>query len=328
MTQTMPGGLVRAAALIGALLLLANVATGCSLRDGRSAVVATVNGEKITTAELNSRLHIYSLFFRQQMDDPATRLQLLDQLIRERLILQQAEAREITVEPARVDAELHKFFTALQRQYGDRAELDEAVSERSLTNDAIASFLADFLLAQAVLEQKRAEVDAELAELEEFYEANRETLYTFRTEVVRASHVLLPADQQETAAQIAAKVRAGGDFAVLAGEYSVDPGSARFGGELGYFTKETMVSEFAAAAFSLRPGEVSDPVLSPFGWHVIRVTDRKAAGTLTFDEALSDVRSRLLPQKQDAAVEQWVSDLEKRATITRKPIASEKPSDK
>lgn len=305
------------------IIMAAAIAAGCGGKQKElEGTVATVNGYQISGQSLMERLAIFALFFKQPMDDAATKTQILDQLVRERLILAEAQPAGITVEPVRVESELVKFYGALERQYSTRQELESAITELGLTNDIIASFLKDFLLTQAVIEQQRETVQVSDDEVRAFYDQNQETLYTFPTDVVRASHVLLPADQAERAKEITAKARNGGDFAALAAEYSTDPGSARQGGDLGYFTQDRMVPEFASVAFALKPGEISDPVQSEFGWHVILVVDRKGPGTLTFEEASSDIKNRLLPQKQDEVVEAWIGRLEQGATISKSEISS------
>ena len=90
---------------------------------------------------------------------------------------------------------------------------------------------------------------------------------------VRARHILV--ENEEDAKKAAARVKGGEDFAKVAGELSKDPGSKTDGGDLGFFTKDRMVEPFAEAAFKLEPGQISDPVKSQFGWHVIKVEEKR-----------------------------------------------------
>ena len=91
---------------------------------------------------------------------------------------------------------------------------------------------------------------------------------------IRARHILVATEAE--ARRIIAELKAGGDFAAIAKAKSADPGSAGKGGDLGYFTKGQMVPEFEAAAFALRPGEFTEqPVKTQFGWHIIKVEDRR-----------------------------------------------------
>ncbi|HTZ01276.1 MAG TPA: peptidylprolyl isomerase, partial [Xanthobacteraceae bacterium] len=100
-------------------------------------------------------------------------------------------------------------------------------------------------------------------------------------EEVHARHILVPTEDE--AKEIEAELKKGADFATLAKEKSKDPGAAD-GGDLGYFTKDQMVPEFSEAAFKLDKGQISDPVHTKFGWHIIKVEDKRIKPTPTFDE--------------------------------------------
>ena len=105
---------------------------------------------------------------------------------------------------------------------------------------------------------------------------------------VHARHILVATEGE--AKDIEAQLKKGADFATLAKEKSKDPGAAD-GGDLGYFTKDQMVPEFAEAAFKLDKGQISDPVKTQFGWHIIEVEDKRIKPTPTFDEVKSQVQT-------------------------------------
>ena len=88
-------------------------------------------------------------------------------------------------------------------------------------------------------------------------------------------------------------MKGGEDFAKVAGELSKDPGSKTDGGDLGFFTKDRMVEPFAEAAFKLEPGQISDPVKSQFGWHVIKVEEKRTKPAPSFEETKDQVESYL-----------------------------------
>jgi peptidyl-prolyl cis-trans isomerase C len=110
-------------------------------------------------------------------------------------------------------------------------------------------------------------------------------------EEVRARHILVESEDEAKKAQ--ARVKGGEDFAKVAGELSKDPGSKTDGGDLGFFTKDRMVEPFAEAAFKLQPGQVSDPVKSQFGWHVIKVEEKRAKPVPPFEEMKDQVNAYL-----------------------------------
>jgi peptidyl-prolyl cis-trans isomerase C len=140
-------------------------------------------------------------------------------------------------------------------------------------------------------------------------------------EEVHARHILVPTEQE--ANEIEAELKKGADFATLAKEKSKDPGAAD-GGDLGYFTKDQMVPEFSEAAFKLDKGQISDPVHTQFGWHIIKVEDKRMKPTPTFDEVHGQIENFVAHKAQAELVE----NLRKSATIERldKPAPAPDPS--
>jgi peptidyl-prolyl cis-trans isomerase C len=114
-------------------------------------------------------------------------------------------------------------------------------------------------------------------------------------EEVRAAHILV--DDEAKAKEIKTKLDGGADFAALAAEFGTD-GTASRGGELGWFTHDQMVPEFADAAFAMQPGEVSEPVKSPFGWHVIKLEERRDRPVPPLDEVRDQIVEQLAQQAQ------------------------------
>ncbi len=121
-------------------------------------------------------------------------------------------------------------------------------------------------------------------------------------EEVRASHILVA--NEADAKKIITELDAGADFATLAKQNSTDPGGKN-GGDLGFFKKDDMVPEFAAAAFALKPGEITQtPVHTQFGWHVIKLVERRTAPPPTFDQAKDDLRQKMIQEYVQQAVAQ------------------------
>ena len=118
-------------------------------------------------------------------------------------------------------------------------------------------------------------------------------------EEVHARHILVPTESEARTAL--AEIRGGADFTAVAQRMSTGPGS-REGGDLGFFRRGDMVPEFAEAAFALQPGQVSEPVRSPFGWHVIKVEERRRAAPPSFEDAATAIRQQLLEAEVQAAV--------------------------
>lgn len=141
-------------------------------------------------------------------------------------------------------------------------------------------------------------------------------------EEVRARHILV--EGEEDAKKIQARVTTGKeDFAKVAGETSKDPGSKVEGGDLGWFAKDRMVKEFAEAAFALKPGEVSQPVKSQFGWHVIRLEERRTKPLPKFEDVQKEIDTYLARKAQ----EDLIVSLRNKAKVERldKPEEPKKP---
>jgi peptidyl-prolyl cis-trans isomerase C len=128
-------------------------------------------------------------------------------------------------------------------------------------------------------------------------------------EEVDARHILV--ESEDKAKEVFEKIGKGEDFAVLAVAYSSDPGSKADGGKLGYFSKGQMVKEFEDAAFALKKGEVSKPVQSKFGWHIIKIEDRRTKPLPTFEEVKSQIVDSMVQQKG----QQVATDLRGKANI-------------
>ena len=129
-------------------------------------------------------------------------------------------------------------------------------------------------------------------------------------EEVHARHILV--DNEDEAKAIVAQIRAGGDFATIAKEKSKDPGAAE-GGDLGYFTKDQMVPEFAEVAFKMYPGQLSNPVKTQFGWHIIKVEDRRTKQPPEFDKVKSQIEAFLSRKAQT----EFITKLRQTAKIER-----------
>ena len=138
-------------------------------------------------------------------------------------------------------------------------------------------------------------------------------------EEVRARHILV--ENEDEAKAILEQIKGGADFATLAKEKSKDPGAAD-GGDLGYFTKDQMVPQFADVAFKMYPGQLSNPVKTQFGWHVIKVEDKRTKQPPEFAKVKDQIENFLARKAQT----EYVAKLRQSAKIERldKPAAEQK----
>lgn len=225
-------------------------------------VVARVDGEPIHLSDLAAAAQELP---EQLRNVPAQRLYpiLLDQLISGRAIAAAARAAGLDRDPE----------TRARIRRAEEQELQQAYLSREL---------AGKMNDQAVRERYDREVASRPAE-----------------EEVHARHILVPTEAE--AREALAELRNGADFAAVAQRRSSGPG-AREGGDLGFFKRGDMVPEFAEAAFGLQPNQLSEPVRSPFGWHVIQVLERRTAPPPRFEEVRDQLRQQMLESEVNALI--------------------------
>jgi peptidyl-prolyl cis-trans isomerase C len=166
-------------------------------------------------------------------------------------------------------------------------------------------------------------------DLKKYYEAHKDEFKT--PEMVKVRHILVKVDASATekdkkaakkkAEGILKRIKAGEDFAKLAAEVSDDPGSKESGGEIGFFPKGRMVKSFEDAAFALKPGEVSGLVKTQYGYHIIKVEEKKPAGIQPFDEVKESIRQKLVQDQTKSDVLAFIEKAMKDAKVEIHPEA-------
>jgi peptidyl-prolyl cis-trans isomerase C len=183
------------------------------------------------------------------------------------------------------------------------------------------AFMRNKLLMSALLEahSKAAATDEEMHKV---YDDQVKPMGA--EEEVRARHILV--ESEDEAKTIAQQIKGGADFAELAKEKSKDPGSAKDGGDLGYFVKGSMVPEFAEVAFKMYPGQVSNPVKTQFGWHIIKVEDKRQRKVPDYDQVKNQIEAFVARRAQGEFVTQLretakIERLDKGATPPPPPVS-------
>jgi len=255
-----------------------------------ATAVAIVNGKRITRRAFVNRL------------EQVTGEQVLSDLINEQLIGQAAKKAKITVTSAEVDAEMEK----LREQIGP--SFDSVLAQYGMTVEDLQKNMELNLL---VFKVSTKDVTVSEDALMSFFEEHKSDYD--QPEMVKASHILV--ETEEKAKEIKKKLAEGADFAELARSESTDPMSAAEGGDLGFFARGRMVAEFEKAAFAMSPGQTSAPVKSEYGYHIIRVTDRKDAHEATFDDVKDDIE-RTIKGNQAKSAQALASELRLEADVT------------
>ena len=208
-------------------------------------------------------------------------------------------------------------------EQGKKMILDDVISMRLFALDAEASKLDETpefmnakrtLLAQVAMRRVIQDVKVTDEDAKKFYDENPKLFV--QPERVRARHILVSGD--EALAKVQAELKSGKSFDVVAKEYSIDPGSAANGGDLGEFPKGVMVKEFEEAAFALKnPGDVSEPVKTQFGWHIIKLEERIPESTAPFEQVKAQLIQNLTEQKNQEALEAREKVLEGKYKVER-----------
>jgi peptidyl-prolyl cis-trans isomerase C len=282
-------------------------------------VVARVNGQPVTKADFDRMIKNMELGAGQPV--PAERRdeifrRALDQLVTYTLLSQETKSRNITVSDADVDARVRQ----MQGKFPDEGLFKKALAERGLTVERLrADARIDMVISKMMESEVAGLTPPTDAQVREFYDKNPDK---FKQETVRASHILMPTDpkgddasKKKVRAQADAvlkQAKGGADFGELARQHSKD-GSAQQGGDLNYFGRGQMVPAFEQAAFALKPGEISDIVETQFGFHIIKVTDKRDA--VPFEEVNQGIRQFLTEQGKQQRADAFIETLKKKAKI-------------
>ncbi|WP_424768680.1 foldase protein PrsA [Paenibacillus sp. sgz302251] len=270
---------------------------------GSNDAVATVNGANISKDKLYDAL--------VTAGGPST----LENLITQELIMQEAKAASITVTDADIDAELAIF----RERFGTEEAFNDALAQSNYTIERLRDEVRVDLTVRKILEPQTDVTDEEI---QQYYDANKETLGT--PEEVQASHILVATKEEADA--ILAELNQGGDFAAIAKEKSTDPGSKDNGGDLGFFGRGVMDPAFEEAAFALDVNEISDVVQSQHGFHIIKKTAEKAAVVPTFEEKKDEIRSQLVAAEAGELSGAWLTKIREKAKITNTLAPAEEPA--
>ncbi len=255
-------------------------------------VLAKIGDEQIKLSDLNRIIGYYDQNQRKMFQEsPQRRETLLRRIVQGRVVGRIAKGKGFE-------------------------KIDDVKEQLDLLSD-------DFLSQEYVRREIIAKIDVTEEDTNLYYKTH---LNEFRTpEMVKASHILIKVDKSATAdekekargkaADVLKRVKAGEDFAKLASEVSDDPGSKAKGGDLGYFARGRMVKPFEDASFSVKAGEISDIVETPFGFHIIRVDDKKESVVEPYDKVKDKVREKVSNDMKKGKIQDFMDKALKDARV-------------
>ena len=323
-------GVFRASILFALLALsVTGIGKGVEAEDEKASkgIAAVVNGAVIKQEEVDRQMDAYErhLFLEKKIIPPEKVLEvkrrILERLIDQELLYQESKRKKIEVEQSAIDEEIRKW----REQFSSDEEFEKGMTDMNLTEEDLKSYIRRMLCVQKLLDEEIvSKVKVSEDEVRLFYDTHPD-LFQQKDEV-RASHILIRAatnmdDSEKKEARkklegIRKRLEQGEDFAALAKEFSECP-SAERGGDLGYFGRGKMVKGFEDAAFALKVGELSGIVETDFGFHLIKVTDKKSEGMKSYDETKGDIRQYLFRTAVQRERSLYLDGLKDKAKVER-----------
>lgn len=290
-----------------------------------SDIVALVNGTAITRADVEMEMKsVEGRLFTNGMPSSDTeivklRKQVLEWLINRELICQAGQKEGIAVD----DNEISKAMENIRNRFPGATEFQDFLKKVDITEEQLrAQFWKGFMVARYAEPHFADKSRISEQDIRKYYEKNRNQFKT--PEQVRARHILIkiepPGEQDQRKAArstidiIRKRLGRGEHFSELAEGYSQCPSRVR-GGDLGYVTRGQLPEAFEKAAFAMRPGQTSPPVETPYGYHLIRVEERKQETTRPYAETKEEIGRYLKSEKVESEMSRFVEGLRQKANI-------------
>lgn len=296
----------------------------------QKTVYATVGDEKITKADMDEEMKATIDQLKQQYgDDYANNEKIKDQLkqmkvqylnamVNEKLMLKNAESVGVTPTDDELNEYADKQIEQLKQAYPDDAQLQQVLEANGFTEDSYKDYAKKQYKLQKVQEAITADVEVTDDDAKAYYDENKDSQYTVGAGA-NAAHILIAEKGSDgnidfdaslaKANEVKAKLDAGADFAQLASEYGTD-GTKDKGGDLGFvaYNQANYDQDFLAGFKQLSEGQISDPIKSQFGYHIIKATGIKDEVVTPFDDVKEQIKSQLLQQKQSEAFNTKISE--------------------
>ena len=284
--------------------------------------IAVVNGAIITRSEFDRAVGFAkqrAMQTGQPLDDGRLEERILKQLVGSELLYQESKKEGINVDQKAVDERLEQW----KKRFPNEEEYKKALSSSNLSEPQMKKDIKRGMTIEKLIVTRFVDkTTVPEKEIKAYYDSNSNLFK--QPEQVRASHILIKVEPQAKESEkedalkkikdVQEKQKKGEDFAKLAKEYSQGPSNAK-GGDLGYFKRGQMVPAFEEVAFKLKPGEVSDIVNTRFGYHLIKVVDKKPESTIPYEGIKERIGQYLKQEKVQKEVRQLVEKLRKEGNV-------------
>ena len=307
------------------LLIMANTIFAEDKAASKAANVL-VNGKHIDTMAYDREMKKFDMRYektgKKQSAEERKRYEadVLDKLITLEVLYQESEKKGIKVDSKQVDEQ----YAMLLKRYPDKEKFDEFLNQWNITEEKIKTEIKRSTAIQQLIKSNVTDkVSVADQDVRKYYDNNPEKFKA--PEEVKASHILIKFDPKKadeakkndarTALEgVKDRLKNGEDFAKVAKEVSEGP-SSKSGGDLGFITRGQMVKPFEDAVFALQPGEISDIITTQFGYHVIKVFERKPEKTISFEEVKSRLVNQMKQKKAQKEIMAYIQQLKENAKI-------------
>lgn len=336
--------------VLATIALSAVLLTGCGCNKFNQDTIIKVNNDNITKQEYQKAFDTLannSMFSKMGFDVKKETNSFLHLMIKDRvvnelvvksLLDQEIKNKNIKVSKEEVETELKSLIDTV----GSKEKFNEILKQEGISTKQFKEDLEEQVKIKKLIESIK-KVDVSDSEVKKYYDDNKNKF--IQPEKVRASHILITSNEAEIRHKLASEAKVPeskldeqvklqmeanyekakkllnelkkdpSQFAKIARENSDDQGSSKLGGDIGFFSKEEMVEPFSKVAFSLKPQTLSDIVQTPYGYHIILVTDRTKAGVVPFEKVKEEIKNYLKNSQQVKILQDYVDKLRKDASI-------------
>lgn len=313
--------------IVAAIIVISLAVNVCAQKKVVDKVVARVNSKVILLSEFNNRANPILNEYEKVITGPdkekkikELKVNILNQMIDEKLLLQKAEKEKLNIS----DAEIDQGLDEIRSRFANEVEFQNEISKQGLTGADFRKNVGEQLVVIKLINQNvKSKISPPTEEeIKKYYKEHEEEMVS--PEQVRVRHILIKISDESSQQDAKEKINDVYDkvikdpskFSSFAEEFSEGP-SAKLGGDIGYFGKGDMVKEFEEVAFKMEVGDVSKPVKTRFGYHVIKLIGKKSSEKRTYSEVKDRLQNLLYQMKMENEYEKFLRDLRDEAKISK-----------